>query len=168
MKSVTLRWPSSTLAALSAVAMIAACTGGVGNPGEPAAGGSSGSSSGAPSSGTASDDGGAGPASSGPPGSGMATPESAGQLVMRRLTNREYSHIMADLLLDTTDPGAAFPLDGPTGTGFERQSCERTLRRLELPNTAEFWVLGEESKPIELRSVFIFTPRTQGIRLIGR
>ncbi|MDP9034449.1 MAG: DUF1592 domain-containing protein [Myxococcota bacterium] len=26
---------------------------------------------------------------------------------------------MADLLLDTSDPGAAFPLDGPTGTGFE-------------------------------------------------
>ncbi len=119
MKSVTLRWPSGTLAALSAVAMIAACTGGVGNPGEPAASGASGSSSGAPSSGTTSDDGGAGPASSGPPGRGMATPESAGQLVMRRLTNREYSHIMADLLLDTTDPGAAFPLDGPTGTGFE-------------------------------------------------
>jgi hypothetical protein len=45
--------------------------------------------------------------------------ESAGPLVMRRLTNREYSNVMADLIADDTDPGAGFPVDGPSDTGFE-------------------------------------------------
>jgi hypothetical protein len=49
----------------------------------------------------------------------VPTSESAGPMVMRRLTNREYSHVMADLLGDTSDPGANLPFDGPTETGFE-------------------------------------------------
>src|SRR5450432_2958555 len=55
-----------------------------------------------------------------PPPTGDALhDESAGPLVMRRITNREYSNIMADLLGDLSDPGAAFPVDGPSETGFE-------------------------------------------------
>ncbi len=47
------------------------------------------------------------------------TPESAGPMVMRRLTSREYSHLMSDLLGDATNPGASFPPDAPSNPPFE-------------------------------------------------
>lgn len=50
---------------------------------------------------------------------GPLTPESAGPMQLRRLTNREYNNIMNDLLGDTSQPSSSFPLDGPTSTGFE-------------------------------------------------
>jgi Protein of unknown function (DUF1592)/Protein of unknown function (DUF1588)/Protein of unknown function (DUF1595)/Protein of unknown function (DUF1587)/Protein of unknown function (DUF1585) len=73
------------------------------------------------SAGSTTPDGGAGAPATNlpPPANKPLTPESAGQLVMRRLTNREYDNIMVDLLGDTTAPGTTFPLDGPTSTGFE-------------------------------------------------
>ena len=54
-----------------------------------------------------------------PPLGAPPTPESAGPMVMRRLTNREYSHLMNDLLGDATNPGASFPPDGPSNPPFE-------------------------------------------------
>jgi hypothetical protein len=40
-------------------------------------------------------------------------------MVMRRLTNREYSHLMNDLLGDATNPGASFLPDAPSNPPFE-------------------------------------------------
>ncbi len=54
-----------------------------------------------------------------PPLGGPPTPESAGPMVMRRLTNREYSHILSDLLADATNPGATFLADVPSNPPFE-------------------------------------------------
>ncbi len=59
------------------------------------------------------------PGPSVPPLGGTPTPESAGPMVMRRLTRREYSHILSDLLGDATDPGASFPLDEISNPPFE-------------------------------------------------
>ena len=44
------------------------------------------------------------------------TAESAGSFVLRRLSNREYNHVVADLLGDATHPADAFP-DDDTGSG---------------------------------------------------
>src|SRR5450432_2975988 len=58
---------------------------------------------------------GAGASPDSPPPTGDALhDESAGPLVMRRITNREYSNIMADLLGDLSDPGASFPVACPS------------------------------------------------------
>ena len=56
------------------------------------------------------------------PGSGATLPaESAGPMVMRRLTYREYDHMLADLIGDTTAPaegGSAWSPDAPDVTGY--------------------------------------------------
>jgi hypothetical protein len=57
-----------------------------------------------------------------PPTGGVLHDEGAGRLIMRRITNREYSNIMADLIGDGSKPGAALPVDGPSETGFEAPS----------------------------------------------
>jgi Protein of unknown function (DUF1592)/Protein of unknown function (DUF1588)/Protein of unknown function (DUF1595)/Protein of unknown function (DUF1587)/Protein of unknown function (DUF1585) len=63
--------------------------------------------------------------------------ESAGPLVMRRLTNREYSNIIADLLGDVTDPGASFAVDGPIDTGFEAPSSVSELNVQDYSQAAD-------------------------------
>lgn len=54
-----------------------------------------------------------------PPQPGVISVESAGVMPLRRLTHREYSNTMAELLSDTTKPGAKFEPDGPGPGGFE-------------------------------------------------
>jgi Protein of unknown function (DUF1592)/Protein of unknown function (DUF1588)/Protein of unknown function (DUF1595)/Protein of unknown function (DUF1585)/Protein of unknown function (DUF1587) len=85
-----------------------------GDAGSPSAGGSSAGSAG--SAGVGGSD------PSLPPLTGEFHDESAGRLVMRRITNREYSNIIADLLGDTGNPGSAAPADAPSETGFEAPS----------------------------------------------
>lgn len=121
----------STLAVtiVAAVGAVGACNGSIGDAnggfgGGGGFGGNSGGGSGGanPTSphGGGGDGGTPSSVSSMPPAANKPlTPESAGQLVMRRLTNREYNNIMVDLLGDTTAPATTFPLDGPTATGFE-------------------------------------------------
>jgi hypothetical protein len=46
-------------------------------------------------------------------------PESAGPLPLLRLTHREYSNTMAELLGDTTKPGATFEPDMPGASGYQ-------------------------------------------------
>jgi Protein of unknown function (DUF1592)/Protein of unknown function (DUF1588)/Protein of unknown function (DUF1595)/Protein of unknown function (DUF1587)/Protein of unknown function (DUF1585) len=46
------------------------------------------------------------------------SPESAGPLVLRRLSPREYSNTLRDLVGDTSDPGAKLPDEGNNQTGF--------------------------------------------------
>jgi len=85
-----------------------------------------------------------GPAGSLPPATGAAlTPESSGQLLMRRLTNTEYNNIVAHLLGDTTQPGAAFATDPTTPNGYvaptsvaEQNVLQYYQTALALANTA--------------------------------
>ncbi|RYZ08039.1 MAG: DUF1592 domain-containing protein [Myxococcales bacterium] len=53
------------------------------------------------------------------PKPGVVSPETAGVMPLRRLTHREFSNTMAELLGDTTKPGAKFEPDGPGAGGFE-------------------------------------------------
>jgi hypothetical protein len=46
------------------------------------------------------------------------TPEAAGVFVLKRLSNREYNHVVADLLGDTTQPASDFPDDDLGSGGF--------------------------------------------------
>lgn len=78
---------------------------------------------------------GGGTAGGGAGGAGMVTPgpdlkdppkvpgpplaESAGPLPLLRLTHREYSNTMAELLGDTTQPGTAFEPDSPGASGYQ-------------------------------------------------
>jgi Protein of unknown function (DUF1592)/Protein of unknown function (DUF1588)/Protein of unknown function (DUF1595)/Protein of unknown function (DUF1585) len=104
-------WPSSLVASVFSLAALSACTGAVsdnagtaGNTSSAAAGAAGGSSVGL--GGAASSTGGA-PAT--PPPDLMGTPvaESAGAMLMRRLTYREYDHMMNVLLGDTTFPASS-------------------------------------------------------------
>jgi hypothetical protein len=132
-------WRSSLVfTALLSVGAIGACTGrigistgsasgGGGNSGTGAAGAGSGSAGLSGSAGATTDGGtttgtGSGGTSSVPIVTTGATPaESAGTLVMRRLTYREYDHMLADLLGDTTAPaegGNAWSPDAPNAVGY--------------------------------------------------
>lgn len=77
--------------------------------------------------------------------------ESAGPLVLRRLSPREYSNTLRDLVGDTTDPGAKLPDEGDVETGFPvfesaslpsvetfLRTAERLLteKRIPVPNCA--------------------------------
>jgi len=116
-----------------------ACVGHIGGSAETGTGGGAGTGGGGPSSGSGSingggagattgDGGGVNPTtgSGGAPGvaivtTGAAPAESAGTLVMRRLTYREYDHMLADLLGDTTAPaegGNAWSPDAPNAVGY--------------------------------------------------
>lgn len=53
-----------------------------------------------------------------PPTTSTPTPEAAGPLVLLRLTNREYNHVVSDLLGDTTHPADEFPDDEAGSGGF--------------------------------------------------
>ena len=61
-----------------------------------------------------------------PPQPGKISQESAGILPLRRLTHREYSNTMAELLGDTTKPGSKFEPDGPGAGGFEAPNTVAT------------------------------------------
>jgi hypothetical protein len=50
---------------------------------------------------------------------GAPAVESAGPLPLLRLTHREYSNTMAELLGDTTKPGATFEPDSPGASGYQ-------------------------------------------------
>src|SRR5260370_36200677 len=101
-------WRSSLLVAgLLSAGAIAACSGPSGQttwitPGS--TGSSSSGANGAANSGSGSSSG--GDAGGSPAVAGAPVPESAGTLVMRRLTYREYDHMVAQLLGDTTSPAS--------------------------------------------------------------
>ena len=52
-----------------------------------------------------------------PPKPGTISPESAGVMPLRRLTHREFTNTMAELLGDTTRPGSKFEAGGPVVGG---------------------------------------------------
>lgn len=60
-------------------------------------------------------------------------PESAGAMVMRRLSHREFDHTLRDLLGDTTNPADAWPPDNETNTKFEAPTdfAENIVQRVE-------------------------------------
>ena len=142
MKAEELRRSSLFLlmAGLFSAGSLAACVGQIGGSAQTATGGSgggavgptsgSGGTSGAGATGGATADGGGanptgagGTSASGVPivTSGTTPAESAGTLVMRRLTYREYDHMLADLLGDTTAPaegGNAWSPDAPNAVGY--------------------------------------------------
>ena len=141
MKESSRLWRSAfVIAGLFSVGAIAACTGQIGGSQATGTGGSGvGPGSGAagtgvPATGSAGSVGGPGAAGAGgaadpPPvpitgagGTSVVPPvESAGTLLMRRLTYREYDHMLADLLGDTTAPaegGNAWSPDAPNAVGY--------------------------------------------------
>lgn len=63
--------------------------------------------------------------------------ESAGQMPLRRLTNREYSFTMAALLKDTTMAGSKFEPDGPGLGGFEAPRTVATQNARNYMESAE-------------------------------
>jgi Protein of unknown function (DUF1592)/Protein of unknown function (DUF1588)/Protein of unknown function (DUF1595)/Protein of unknown function (DUF1585) len=146
----------STLATLGA----SGCTGRIGDAGTGTGGGNStgnpsggsgqgGSTSGAGGSGGSATGGtssGAGGTSTGSGGTsqvpitttGTPPAESAGTLVMRRLTYREYDHMLAYLIGDTTAPaegGDAWSPDAPNAVGFVAPSSSADLQ-VDLYNEA--------------------------------
>lgn len=60
------------------------------------------------------------------PRPGVVSPETAGVMPLRRLTHREFSNTMAELLGDTTMPGSKFEPDGPGPGGFEAPATVAT------------------------------------------
>ena len=138
MKAQELRSSSLLLVGSFSALALVACVGHIGGSAETGnGGGGNGPTSGA---GGLSGGGGAGAAATADgggansTGSGGASPsgvaivtagttptESAGTLVMRRLTYREYDHMLADLLGDTTAPaegGNAWSPDAPNAVGY--------------------------------------------------
>jgi hypothetical protein len=142
MKAQELRRSSLFLlmAGLFSAGSLVACVGHIGGSAETGTG--AGGSGGGPTSGAGGLSGGGGTGagatadggSANPTGAGGTSPsgvaivtsgtppaESAGTLVMRRLTYREYDHMLADLLGDTTAPaegGNAWSPDAPNAVGY--------------------------------------------------
>ena len=70
---------------------------------------------------------------------GPAVAESAGPLVMRRLTYREYDHMMTQLLGDTTSPASGpngWSPDEPADTGFISPNSVASYHVVEYNQTA--------------------------------
>lgn len=149
---------SPLLVALLAAGALGACTASVGEaPHGAAAGSSSVSGGGASSSSGASSSGGGvssnGASSGASPGggapavgvvpvatSGAAVPESASTLVMRRLTYREYDHMLARLLGDTTSPASgasAWTPDAQADTGFVSPNSVASYHVVQYNQTAD-------------------------------
>jgi Protein of unknown function (DUF1592)/Protein of unknown function (DUF1588)/Protein of unknown function (DUF1595)/Protein of unknown function (DUF1585) len=137
MKAQTFSRSSVLFAALLSLGSVGACTGRIGattgsatgNAGNSSGSGTAGSgsgSTGAGGSGTLATDGGqangtgAGGTSAVPIATTGATPaESAGTLMMRRLTYREYDHMLTDLIGDTTAPAeSSWSPDAPNAVGY--------------------------------------------------
>jgi hypothetical protein len=64
------------------------------------------------------------------------TPEAAGAFVLRRLSNREYNNVVADLLGDTTRPADDFPDDDAGSAGFVAPTNVATLNAQHYEETA--------------------------------
>jgi hypothetical protein len=143
MKSLTMSRSVIAILVLLGPVVVTSCTATVGNHAGPSGSGGSGTTTGSGGSGTTMGSGGSSlpPVTPPPSLTGTPTPESAGMLVMRRLTNREYSNIMVDLLGDVTNSGSAFPLDGPIATGFEAPNSVADLNVQYYMQTAD--VLAE-------------------------
>jgi hypothetical protein len=140
MKAQELRRSSLFLltAGLFSAGTLVACVGHIDGSGQTGTGTGVGSGGTGPTSGSGGDAAGGATGAGGdanPTGSGGAAPtpgvaivtsgtppaESAGTLVMRRLTYREYDHMLADLLGDTTAPaegGNAWSPDAPNAVGY--------------------------------------------------
>ncbi len=134
MRALCLTRPFAATTSLFLAAALASCNGQIGSAGTgngtgntPGSNGSgSGSGSGnSPGTGSGSG-GGSGTGPTGGPGvpittTGTAPAESAGTLMMRRLTYGEYDHMLADLIGDTTAPaegGNAWSPDAPNAVGY--------------------------------------------------
>ncbi len=126
MHALTRSRSSLQIAGLVALVALAACNGQIGAPGGHSTGptgsnGGNGSGSGAGGGGSTT-----GPGPTGGPAvpittTGTPPAESAGTLVMRRLTYAEYDHMLADLLGDSTAPaegGNAWSPDAPNAVGY--------------------------------------------------
>ena len=123
MRAHRLRRSFSEVAGLFFAATLATCNGQIG-PGS-SGGGNTPGSAGKTGTGSNGSGGGSGTGATGPavPITTTGTPpaESAGTLVMRRLTYAEYDHMLADLLGDTTAPaegGNAWSPDAPNAVGY--------------------------------------------------
>ncbi|HMC93186.1 MAG TPA: DUF1592 domain-containing protein [Polyangia bacterium] len=145
------------IAALLSAGLVAGCSARTGSQGAAAGAGGSGvgptgsgsagaSSSGGPASGTAGSGtvgggGGAGGTSAiAIVTSGTPPAESAGPLIMRRLTYREYDHMLADLLGDTTAPaegGNAWTPDAPNAVGYVAPTSVADLQMALYNQTAD-------------------------------
>ena len=71
---------------------------------------------------------------------GPTLAESAGTLVMRRLTYREYDHLLARLLGDTTTPASGpngWSPDGPAATGFVAPNSVASYHVIQFNQTAD-------------------------------
>ena len=71
---------------------------------------------------------------------GPTVPESAGPLVMRRLTYREYDHIMTRLLGDTTSPASGatgWSPDASAATGFVSPNSVASYHVIQYNQTAD-------------------------------
>jgi len=127
------------IATLLSAGTVAACMGTISDPGGGSATmGTASGSSGASSSGGGGDSlsGSAVPISV----TGPAIAESAGTLVMRRLTYREYDHIVAELLGDTTSPASGanpWSPDAPANTGFVSPNSVSSYHVVEYNQTAD-------------------------------
>jgi Protein of unknown function (DUF1592)/Protein of unknown function (DUF1588)/Protein of unknown function (DUF1595)/Protein of unknown function (DUF1585)/Protein of unknown function (DUF1587) len=136
MKSLVGQRPKLALAIFLAPMLAASCTGNVsgGVPGS-GSGATSGPASGGGGSGAGPTGGAVGPVGVivvGPTAKPVA--ESAGPLVLRRLTHREFNHTLQDLLGDTTNPADTWSVDdGSTNSGFEAPNSvdKTTLQFIE-------------------------------------
>lgn len=120
MNASTLKFSSLvSLVAAGALLSVGCGADGSGNPSSSSAGsGATTGGAGTGVSGAAAVGGGTG-AVMDPPKPGEVSAESAGVMPLRRLTHREYTNTMAELLSDTTKPGSQFEPDGPGASGFE-------------------------------------------------
>lgn len=134
--------------ALLAALAVAACTGKVGGiPGQTGSGPQGTAGNGTTPAGSAGMTGTTGVGGSGSgtgTGAGLdvigpAVAESAGALVMRRLTYREYDHMMTQLLGDTTSPASGvngWSPDEPADTGFISPNSVASYHVVEYNQTA--------------------------------
>lgn len=117
LNDTTLKFSSLATLVVAGALLAVACTADVtGTPGSGPNGstGGSGSTAGSAGSVAGSSDLGNPPKVPGPP-----AVESAGPLPLLRLTHREYSNTMAELLGDTTKPGTTFEPDSPGASGYQ-------------------------------------------------
>jgi hypothetical protein len=139
-------WRSFPMVAclLSGETMLA-CSGTIGDPGgapgatsSPTGGGGGSGSVGSTGAGGTQGTAGAGGGAVGPV-FGAAVAESAGPLVMRRLSYREYDHMMTQLLGDTTSPASGvngWSPDTPANTGFVSPNGVASYHVIEYNQTA--------------------------------
>lgn len=77
------------------------------------------------------------PATMPPPAGEAPVAETAGEFVLRRLSNREYDQTLADLLKDTTRPARDFPDDPESETGYVAPTNVASLNAQYFSETAD-------------------------------